>query len=112
MIDENDNIDGIVKCIMEDGFESGLAESFYDEDRFMSFLDEKYDNQYNEVTNNGENTERWPEYLNEKAKTEDNRSDEFFDHYKNEYEDYVYDVVMQDTYGPDCDYDYDYDYDE
>lgn len=103
MIDENDNIDGIVKCIVEDGFESGLAENFYDEDRFMSFLDEKYDNQYNEITNNGENNEKWHDYLNEKAKTEDNRSDEFFDHYKNEYEDYVYDVVMQDTYGPDCD---------
>ena len=89
---------------MEDGFESGLAESFYDKDRFMSFLDEKYDNQYNEITNNGENNEKWHEFLDEKAKTEDNRSDEFFDHYKNEYEDYVYDVVIQDTYGPDCDY--------
>ena len=55
MIDETDDIDGIVKCIMEDGFESGLAESFYDEDRFMSYLDEKYDNQYNKITNNGEN---------------------------------------------------------
>lgn len=94
MIDENDNIDGIVKCIMEDGFESGLAESFYDKDRFMSFLDEKYDSQYNEITNNGENTEKWYEYLSEKAKTEDNRSDEFFDRYKNEYEDYVYDVML------------------
>ena len=103
MIDENDDIDGIVKCIMEDGFESGLAESFYDEDRFMSFLDEKYDSEYSAVTNNGENNEKWYEYLEEKAKTEDNRSDEFFDHYKNEYEDYVYDVVIQDTYGPDCD---------
>ena len=104
MIDENDSIDGIVKCIMEDGFESGLAESFYDEDRFISFLDEKYDNQYNEITNNGENNEKWHEFLDEKAKTEDNRSDEFFDHYKNEYEDYVYDVVIQDTYGSDYDY--------
>lgn len=103
MIDENDNIDSIVKCIMEDGFESGLAESFYDEDRFMSFLDEKYDSEYSAVTNNGENNEKWHDYLNEKAKTEDNRSDEFFDRYKNEYEDYVYDVVIQDTYGPDCD---------
>lgn len=103
MIDENDDVDGIVKCIMEDGFESGLAENFYDEDRFMSYLDEKYDNQYNEITNNGANIEKWDEFLNEKSKTEDNRSDEFFDRYKNEYEDYVYDVVIQDTYGPDCD---------
>ena len=103
MIDENNDIDGIVNCILEDGFESGLAEEFYDKDRFMSFLDEKYDNQYNEITNNGENNEKWHEFLDEKAKTEDNRSDEFFDHYKNEYEDYVYDVVIQDTYGPDCD---------
>lgn len=103
MLDENDNIDDIVKCIMEDGFESGLAESFYDEDRFMSFLDEKYDSEYSAVSNNGENNEKWYDYLNEKAKTEDSRSDEFFDRYKNEYEDYVYDVVIQDTYGPDCD---------
>ena len=35
MIDENEDIGSIVKCIMEDGFESGLAESFYDKDRFM-----------------------------------------------------------------------------
>ena len=55
MIDENEDIGSIVKCIMEDGFESGLAESFYDKDRFMSYLDEKYDNQYNKITNNGEN---------------------------------------------------------
>lgn len=103
MIDENDDVDGIVKCIMEDGFESGLAESFYDEDRFMSYLDEKYDHDYEKITNNGENNEKWHDYLNEKAKTEDNRSDEFFDRYKNEYEDYVYDVVIQDTYDPDCD---------
>lgn len=103
MIDENENIDDIVKCIMEDGFESGLAESFYDEDRFMSYLDEKYDHDYEKITNNGANIEKWNEFLEEKAKTEDNRSDEFFDRYKNEYEDYVYDVVMQDTYGPDCD---------
>ena len=96
MIDENDDVDGIVKCIMEDGFESGLAESFYDEDRFMSFLDEKYDNQYNKITNNGENNEKWHEYLNEKAKTEDNRSDEFFDRYKNEYEGFLYDSLLGD----------------
>ena len=96
MIDENDDVDGIVKCIMEDGFESGLAESFYDEDRFMSFLDEKYDNQYNKITNNGENNEKWHEYLNEKAKTEDNRSDEFFDRYKNEYEGFLYDALLGD----------------
>lgn len=96
MIDENEDIDGIVKCIMEDGFESGLAESFYDEDRFVSFLDEKYDNQYNEITNNGENAEKWHEYLNEKANTEDNRSDEFFDRYKNEYEDFLYDALLGD----------------
>ena len=96
MIDENDDVDGIVKCIMEDGFESGLAESFYDEDRFMSFLDEKYDNQYNKITNNGENNEKWHEYLEEKAKTEDNRSDEFFDRYKTEYEDFLYDALLGD----------------
>lgn len=96
MIDENDDIDGIVKCIMEDGFESGLAEKFYDEYRFMSFLDEKYDNQYNKITNNGENNEKWHEYLNEKAKTEDSRSDEFFDHYKNEYEGFLYDALLGD----------------
>ena len=96
MINEPDDIDGIVKCIMEDGFESGLAESFYDEDRFMSYLDEKYDNQYNKITNNGENNEKWHEYLNEKAKTEDNRSDEFFDRYKNEYEDFLYDALLGD----------------
>ena len=96
MIDENDDVDSIVKCIMEDGFESGLAESFYDEDRFMSFLDEKYDNQYNKITNNGENNEKWQEYLDEKAKTEDSRSDEFFDHYKNEYEDFLYDALLGD----------------
>ena len=96
MIDENDDVDGIVKCIMEDGFESGLAESFYDEDRFMSYLDEKYDNQYNKITNNGENNEKWHEYLNEKAKTEDNRSDEFFDRYKTEYEDFLYDALLGD----------------
>ena len=96
MIDENDDIDGIVKCIMEDGFESGLAESFYDEDRFMSYLDEKYDNQYNKITNNGENNEKWHEYLEEKAKTEDNRSDEFFDHYKTEYEGFLYDALLGD----------------
>ena len=87
MINETDDVDSIVKCIMEDGFESGLAESFYDEDRFMSYLDEKYDNQYNKITNNGEN---------EKAKTEDNRSDEFFDHYKNEYEGFLYDALLND----------------
>ena len=96
MINETDDIDGIVKCIMEDGFESGLAESFYDEDRFMSYLDEKYDNQYNKITNNGENNEKWHDYLNEKAKTEDNRSDEFFDRYKNEYEDFLYDALLGD----------------
>ena len=96
MIDENEDIDGIVKCIMEDGFESGLAESFYDKDRFMSYLDEKYDNQYNKITNNGENNEKWHDYLNEKAKTEDNRSDEFFDRYKNEYEDFLYDALLGD----------------
>lgn len=96
MIDENEDIDGIVKCIMEDGFESGLAESFYDEDRFMSYLDEKYDNQYNKITNNGEHAEKWHDYLNEKAKTEDNRSDEFFDHYKNEYEGFLYDALLND----------------
>ena len=96
MIDENEDVDAIVKCIMEDGFESGLAEEFYDEDRFMSYLDEKYDNQYNEITNNGENNEKWHDYLNEKAKTEDNRSDEFFDHYKNEYEDFLYDALLGD----------------
>ena len=96
MIDETDDIDGIVKCIMEDGFESGLAESFYDKDRFMSYLDEKYDNQYNKITNNGENNEKWHDYLNEKAKTEDNRSDEFFDRYKNEYEDFLYDALLGD----------------
>ena len=88
MIDENEDIGSIVKCIMEDGFESGLAESFYDKDRFMSYLDEKYDNQYNKITNN--------DYLNEKAKTEDNRSDEFFDRYKNEYEDFLYDALLGD----------------
>ena len=96
MIDETDAVDGIVKCIMEDGFESGLAESFYDEDRFMSYLDEKYDNQYNKITNNGENNEKWHEYLEEKAKTEDNRSDEFFDHYKTEYEGFLYDALLGD----------------
>lgn len=96
MIDENEDIDGIVKCIMEDGFESGLAESFYDEDRFMSYLDEKYNHDYEKITNNGENNEKWHEYLNEKANTEDNRSDEFFDHYKNEYEDFLYDALLGD----------------
>ena len=96
MIDETEDIDGIVKCIMEDGFESGLAESFYDEDRFMSYLDEKYDHDYEKITNNGENNEKWHEYLNEKANTEDNRSDEFFDHYKNEYEDFLYDALLGD----------------
>lgn len=96
MIDETEDVDGIVKCIMEDGFESGLAEEFYDKDRFMSYLDEKYDNQYNKITNNGENNEKWHDYLNEKAKTEDNRSDEFFDHYKNEYEDFLYDALLGD----------------
>ena len=96
MIDENDDVDSIVKCILEDGFESGLAESFYDKDRFMSYLDEKYDNQYNKITNNGENNEKWQEYLDEKAKTEDSRSDEFFDHYKNEYEDFLYDALLGD----------------
>lgn len=96
MIDENEDIGSIVKCIMEDGFESGLAESFYDKDRFMSYLDEKYDNQYNKITNNGENNEKWHDYLNEKAKTEDNRSDEFFDRYKNEYEDFLYDALLGD----------------
>lgn len=96
MINETDDVDSIVKCIMEDGFESGLAESFYDEDRFMSYLDEKYDNQYNKITNNGENNEKWHDYLNEKAKTEDNRSDEFFDHYKTEYEDFLYDALLND----------------
>lgn len=96
MIDENDDIDGIVKCIMEDGFESGLAEDFYDKDRFMSFLDEKYDNDYEKITNNGENNEKWHEYLNEKSKTEDSRSDEFFDRYKNEYEDFLYDALLGD----------------
>ena len=96
MINETDDVDSIVKCIMEDGFESGLAESFYDEDRFMSYLDEKYDNQYNKITNNGENNEKWHDYLNEKAKTEDNRSDEFFDRYKNEYEDFLYDALLGD----------------
>lgn len=96
MIDENEDIGSIVKCIMEDGFESGLAESFYDKDRFMSYLDEKYDNQYNEITNNGENNEKWHEYLEDKAKTEDSRSDEFFDHYKNEYEDFLYDALLGD----------------
>ena len=96
MINETDDVDSIVKCIMEDGFESGLAESFYDKDRFMSYLDEKYDNQYNKITNNGENNEKWHDYLNEKAKTEDNRSDEFFDRYKNEYEDFLYDALLGD----------------
>ena len=96
MIDENEDIGSIVKCIMEDGFESGLAEEFYDKDRFMSYLDEKYDNQYNKITNNGENNEKWHDYLNEKAKTEDNRSDEFFDRYKNEYEDFLYDALLGD----------------
>lgn len=96
MINETDDVDSIVKCILEDGFESGLAEDFYDKDRFMSFLDEKYDNQYNEITNNGENNEKWHDYLNEKAKTEDNRSDEFFDHYKTEYEDFLYDALLGD----------------
>ena len=96
MINETDDVDSIVKCIMEDGFESGLAEEFYDKDRFMSFLDEKYDNQYNKITNNGENNEKWHDYLNEKAKTEDNRSDEFFDRYKNEYEDFLYDALLGD----------------
>ena len=96
MINETDDVDSIVKCIMEDGFESGLAEEFYDKDRFMSFLDEKYDNQYNKITNNGENAEKWHEYLNEKANTEDNRSDEFFDRYKNEYEDFLYDALLGD----------------
>ena len=96
MIDETDDVDSIVKCIMEDGFEYGIAESFYDEDRFMSYLDEKYDNQYNKITNNGENNEKWHDYLNEKAKTEDNRSDEFFDRYKNEYEDFLYDALLGD----------------
>ena len=96
MIDENEDIDGIVKCIMEDGFESGLAESFYDEDRFMSYLDEKYNHDYEKITNNGENNEKWHEYLNEKANTEDNHSDEFFDHYKNEYEDFLYDALLGD----------------
>ena len=96
MIDETEDVDAIVKCIMDDGFESGLAEGFYDKDRFMSFLDEKYDNQYNKITNNGENNEKWQEYLDEKAKTEDSRSDEFFDHYKNEYEDFLYDALLGD----------------
>lgn len=96
MINETDDVDSIVKCIMEDGFESGLAESFYDEDRFMSYLDEKYDHDYEKITNNGENNEKWHDYLNEKAKTEDNRSDEFFDRYKNEYEDFLYDALLGD----------------
>jgi hypothetical protein len=96
MINETDDVDSIVKCIMEDGFESGLAEEFYDEDRFMSYLDEKYDNQYNKITNNGENNEKWHDYLEEKAKTEDSRSDEFFDHYKTEYEDFLYDSLLGD----------------
>ena len=96
MINETDDVDSIVKCIMEDGFESGLAESFYDEDRFMSYLDEKYNHDYEKITNNGENNEKWHEYLNEKANTEDNRSDEFFDHYKNEYEDFLYDALLGD----------------
>ena len=96
MINETDDVDSIVKCIMEDGFESGLAESFYDEDRFMSYLDEKYDHDYEKITNNGENNEKWHEYLNEKANTEDNRSDEFFDRYKNEYEDFLYDALLGD----------------
>ena len=96
MINETDDVDSIVKCIMEDGFESGLAESFYDKDRFMSYLDEKYDHDYEKITNNGENNEKWHEYLNEKANTEDNRSDEFFDRYKNEYEDFLYDALLGD----------------
>ena len=96
MINETDDVDSIVKCIMEDGFESGLAESFYDEDRFMSYLDEKYGHDYEKITNNGENNEKWHEYLNEKSKTEDNRSDEFFDRYKNEYEDFLYDALLGD----------------
>lgn len=96
MINETDDVDSIVKCIMEDGFESGLAEEFYDKDRFMSYLDEKYDHDYEKITNNGENNEKWHEYLNEKANTEDNRSDEFFDRYKNEYEDFLYDALLGD----------------
>lgn len=102
----------VVARIIEDGFESGLADSFYDEDKFMEYLDEKYEDNYNAITNNGEHNEKWEEFLKEKLLTEDNRSDDFFNRYAKEYEDFVYDAVTEDN----IDYDEEpidpYDYDD
>lgn len=113
--DYDDGTDDVVACIIEDGFESGLAESFYDEDKFMEYLDEKYEDNYNAITNYGEHHEKWEEFLKEKRLTEDNRSDDFFNRYAKEYEDFVYDAVTEDNRDYDDDpQDYmdPYDYDE
>ena len=91
-----DPVPDIVNGIIEDGFESRYAQCFYDDDKFREYLDEKYDDQYNTISNNGENTEKWFAFLDEKMQTEDNRSDEFFDRYFDEYCQYVEDEVYED----------------
>lgn len=69
--DAEDPVPEIAACIIEEGFESDYAECFYDDDKFREFLDEKYDDQYNAISNNGENPEKWDAFLDEKMQTED-----------------------------------------
>ena len=94
--DAEDPVPEIAACIIEDGFESDYAECFYDDDKFREYLDEKFDDQYNAISNNGENPEKWDAFLDEKMQTEDNRSDEFFNRYFDEYSQYVEDGVYED----------------
>ena len=68
-----------------------------DDDKFREYLDEKFDDQYNTISNNGENPEKWDAFLDEKMQTEDNRSDEFFNRYFDEYCQYVEDGVYEDS---------------
>ena len=88
-----DPVPDIVNGIIEDGFESRYAQCF---DKFREYLDEKFDDQYNAISNNGENPEKWDAFLDEKMQTEDNRSDEFFGRYFDEYCQYVEDEVYED----------------
>ena len=61
--DAEDPVPEIAACIIEEGFESDYAECFYDDDKFREYLDEKFDDQYNTISNNGENPEKWDAFL-------------------------------------------------
>lgn len=87
--DPENPFDLYIEAVVEDRFEASQAQCYYDEEKFREFLEEKYDSEFEKITNNGENEEKWDEFINEKMESEDFRSNEFFDHFMNDYEEWL-----------------------